>query len=143
MLPVFCSFRGDPGNHEVARAIEGARTSIRARLNAPTVLLDVLAEELIDRCAAAFAAGDLAALAAWVDQMCAEHTEVPAVRDLFLALEPALAATLGPDGFGALGELLRSIVSRLRLVPSTPSIPSTNSTFSSPTWCRASSRTTP
>jgi putative nucleotidyltransferase with HDIG domain len=105
------------GNREVARAIGGARTAIRERLNTPTVLLDVLAEELIDRCTAAFAAGDLSELAAWVDEMCAERADVPAVHDLFLALEPALSASLGAYDFGALNQRLRPIVSRLRLVP--------------------------
>jgi putative nucleotidyltransferase with HDIG domain len=94
-----------------------ARTSIRARLQTPTVLLDVLAEELLDRCTAAYAAGDLTPLVTWVDQMCAQRADVPAVHDLFLSLEPALAATLGPHDFGALTERLAPVIARLRLVP--------------------------
>jgi putative nucleotidyltransferase with HDIG domain len=121
LQPLASSFNDGRRNRELARTIEGARTSIRARLNTPTVLLDVLADELIERCAAAFAAGDLTALEAWVEAMCAERSGAPAVHDLFLSLEPALTATLGARGFGILNERLRPIVSRLRLVrPAAP-----------------------
>jgi putative nucleotidyltransferase with HDIG domain len=116
LLPLASPFYDGQQNHHAARAISSARRSIRKRLNTPTVLLDVLAEELIDRCTAAFAAGDLTALTAWAAKMCAERTNVPAVHDLFLSLEPALAATLGTNEFGGLNACLEPIVSRLRLV---------------------------
>jgi putative nucleotidyltransferase with HDIG domain len=118
LQPLAFPFNDGRPNQEMARSIDRSRTSIRARLTTPTVLLDVLAEELIDRCTAAFATGDLDQLAAWVEEICAERTDVPAIRDLFLALEPALAATLGGYDFGALNARLTPIVSRLRLVQS-------------------------
>jgi putative nucleotidyltransferase with HDIG domain len=118
LLPLASPFYDGQQNQELARALDFSRNSVRERLNTPTVLLDVLAEELIDRCAAAFAAGDLTALTAWAGEMCAARADVPAVHNLFLSLEPALTATLGPNGFGALSGRLKPIISRLRLVPS-------------------------
>lgn len=116
MLPLAFPYYDGKQNKELARSVEEARAAIRARLITPTVLLDVLAEDLLDRCTAAFAAGDLNGLAAWAEDVCAQRAGVTAVHDLFLALEPALTATLGAQDFGALNERLTPIVSRLRLV---------------------------
>jgi putative nucleotidyltransferase with HDIG domain len=109
------------GNSALAQAIIASRGVLRERLfaatassGAPTLLLDVLADSLIDRGAKAATDGNVAAFEAWAEAMCVTRADTPAVHNLFLSFGPALAETLGGNAFEQLAERLAPVVQRLR-----------------------------
>jgi putative nucleotidyltransferase with HDIG domain len=80
----------------------------------PTVLLDILAETLIDQCAEAAAAGNLDALLDWAHAMCRVRPDAPAIRSLFGTIGSTLTQTLGANGFEAISSELTPLLQRLR-----------------------------
>jgi putative nucleotidyltransferase with HDIG domain len=115
------AFLDGHGSSVVAKAILTSRVSVRKRLLAeaapsrtPTVLLDVLAESLIDQCAEAAAIGNMDALLDWVDTTCRSRIDAPAIRSLFLSIGPTLTQTVGASGFDALTDRLTPLVQHLR-----------------------------
>ena len=114
------AFRDGHGCPELARSILGSRTAVRRRLftaaaTAPalTVLLDVFAESLIERCAEAVHDGDLAGLTDWVETTFRARAGAPSIRQLVLGVGPALTATLGERGFQTFTDRLEPVVQRL------------------------------
>jgi putative nucleotidyltransferase with HDIG domain len=87
---------------------------------APTVLLDVLAESLIDRTAQAVCDGDTAPLVEWVATTARSRADIPAVRNLFLALGGALTRVFGEAGFTQLTAVLAPALPVLQAEASTP-----------------------
>lgn len=103
-------------NVALAQSIRASRNSVREKIfagSAPTVLLDVLADSLIDRCAQAAAEGDVTALLDWAETTCRSRAGAPHIRNVFLAIGPALTQTFGEGDFAALTERLTPIVARL------------------------------
>jgi putative nucleotidyltransferase with HDIG domain len=114
--PVF-SFADGRGNAALARSIRTSRKSVRKRLLAecraastPTLLLDALAESLIDRCVQAAADGDIARLLDWAETVCRARSDAPNVHKLFLSIGPALTQTVGENGFEILNQRLTPLV---------------------------------
>lgn len=108
-------------NPVLAGLILASRQTLRERFlagatsaGAPTLLLDVLTDSLIDRCAQAAADGDLAALAEWAEATCATRADAPAVHQLFLSVDATLTQTLGAGGLKPFAGRLTSLVERLR-----------------------------
>jgi putative nucleotidyltransferase with HDIG domain len=133
LQPPVSSFTDGRGSAALARSIRGARKKVRehmfagnARPSTPTLLLDVLAESLIDRCAQAAADGNVAALLDWAAAICQPRADAPNVRTIFLAIGPALTQTFGERGFEALTEQLTPIVSRLRSSPASAAADTVN-----------------
>jgi putative nucleotidyltransferase with HDIG domain len=109
------------GSSVVAKSIRASRAIVRKRLLAnaapdrtPTVLLDVLAESLIDHCAEAAARGNMDALLDWAETTCRTRIDAPAIRSLFLSVGSALTQTVGENGFAALSDRLKPLVQQLR-----------------------------
>jgi putative nucleotidyltransferase with HDIG domain len=104
------------GSAVASKAILSARTAVRDRLfaggaaPAPTILLDVLAESLIDRCAQAAAEGSTEALIAWAAATCRSRADVPAVQHLFLDIGPALMHVLADESFAALTARMTPVI---------------------------------
>jgi putative nucleotidyltransferase with HDIG domain len=108
------------GNAALAKSIRTSRKGVWKRLFgesgpacAPTLLLDALAESLIDRCVLAAANGDIAKLLDWAETMCRARGNAPNVHNLFLSIGPALTQTVGENGFEILTQRLTPLVQRL------------------------------
>jgi putative nucleotidyltransferase with HDIG domain len=110
----------------LAGRVLAARSAIRGRIlhiaapeTDPTVLLDVLADSLIDHCAEALDAGTWAPLTSWADAVCDQRSDVASVGRVFTAMSPALWWALGRGGFEELAGLLEGVVKKPRIVGGT------------------------
>jgi putative nucleotidyltransferase with HDIG domain len=80
----------------------------------PTVLLDVLADSLIDRCAEAAGGGTLDPLLDWAESTCRARIDALSVRSLFLSIGASLTQTIGERGFEAITDRLTPLMRDLR-----------------------------
>ena len=122
MQPSASLFQDGFASASVAQLILSSRDAVRkqmfqtAGIGAPTVLLDLLAESLIERTAQAAAAGDVSELVEWASKNVRNRADVPAVQELFLSLGGALTETFGDDGFAALDARLAPVMQSVRAV---------------------------
>jgi len=108
----------------IATAILASRETLHAAFlaqagPAPTVLLDALADSLVDHCADAVAAGSDAALLDWSTGVCRARADVPAVSALFRGVQEALAQTFGDPRVAMLADRLEPLVRELRTAATT------------------------
>lgn len=112
------------GDRALADRVLASRDELRGnllQLAAPgerTLLLDVLADTLIDRFAEALADGTWTTLVSWADATCEARSGVPSVRAIFTAAVPAFTQSLGRDGFDDLDARLSAVAAKPRLVRS-------------------------
>jgi putative nucleotidyltransferase with HDIG domain len=114
-------------NPHLAAAIRAARGPLREHLFAralsnrpPTLLLDVLSDALIDRCAQAAADGDADDLADWAVTTCRARFDTPVVRSLFLAIGESVMQVLGDGAFGAIDDRLTRALRTLHAPEANP-----------------------
>ena len=114
-------FLNGRGSDTLAKSILASRNTVREQLFAaaqtagtPSILLDVLAESLIDRCAQAAAEGDIDSLLSWVEGTCRTRSDAPAVNALFLSLGSSLTQSLGTREFDVLTDRLKPVLARQR-----------------------------